>query len=177
MTSSKDIVLIGGVIRELRKAGSWTGETHIQKTSYVAQVCRGVPLEAEFVLYKHGPYSFDLNKSLSHMRFRSVAAISPNPGYGPSFELNEDLWTAIDKALGKFFRSYEKTVQEVCGLLAKKNVAELERLATAVFVATNFAEISPIDMTNKLVELKPHISREEAAAAFAEARSYSFIPT
>jgi hypothetical protein len=45
---------------ELRRAGSWAGETHMQKATYFLQELTRIPLEFDFVLYKHGPFSFDL---------------------------------------------------------------------------------------------------------------------
>lgn len=67
MTTSKDMILLGGIASLLKKHGSWTGETHLQKTAYVTKAVLGIPLSASFILYKHGPYSFDLNKSIAHM--------------------------------------------------------------------------------------------------------------
>jgi hypothetical protein len=61
MTISADYALVGAIIKELADAGSWCGETHIQKTAYVAKELLGVPIAASFILYKHGPYSFDLS--------------------------------------------------------------------------------------------------------------------
>jgi hypothetical protein len=43
--------LILDLIRELRQPG----EAHIQKIGYFLQDLMGVPLEAEYILYKHGP--------------------------------------------------------------------------------------------------------------------------
>jgi hypothetical protein len=51
-------------------------------------------------------------------------------------------------------------------------VAELERIATAVYVALNFPELDPKERVKKLTELKPHIKYELAAAAFDEAKPF-----
>ena len=53
---------------KLRDQGSWCGETHIQKGTYLLQELLGVPLELEYCLYKHGPYSFDLSDELTSLR-------------------------------------------------------------------------------------------------------------
>ena len=44
----------------LRADGSWCGETHVQKATYFLQEVLGVQTGFEYILYKHGPYSFDL---------------------------------------------------------------------------------------------------------------------
>ena len=52
---------------QLREHGSWTGETHVQKAAYFVQELLGVPSGFRFVLYRHGPFSFDLRASLNKL--------------------------------------------------------------------------------------------------------------
>ena len=56
---SQDAVLVG-LARRLYEQGSWTGETHIQKAAYLLHELRDVPFDFAFILYKHGPFSFEL---------------------------------------------------------------------------------------------------------------------
>ena len=172
MTTSREMILVGGIVDRLTKAGSWCGETHIQKTAYVAKALRALPLESEFILYKHGPYSFDLNKSLNHMSARSVLLLELRGNYGPSYRLNEAMWAALNRASSNFFSTVVDTVEEICQRLARKNVAELERVSTAVFVNANFSALSSSDKIKKFVELKPHVPRELAQVAFEEASTF-----
>lgn len=171
MTTSKEMVLIGGVAKALRDRGSWTGETHIQKTAYVAKVKRGVPFESDFVLYKHGPFSFDMSKSIVHMLSRGMLSADSNPGYGPSFRVSETLWNALNGRLGNYFQNFALAIETVSDVLARKNVAELERIATAVYVSTNFPTIPVAGQAAIVTKLKPHISNELAIAALGEAES------
>ena len=70
---------------ELRKRGSWCGETHLQKATYFLQSLLGVPLGYEFILYKHGPYSFDLHDELTALCTDQLLELRPQPyPYGPS---------------------------------------------------------------------------------------------
>jgi hypothetical protein len=169
MTTSKEMVLIGGVARALRERGSWTGETHIQKASYILKIRRSIPFESEFVLYKHGPFSFDMNKSIVHMLSRGMLFAESNRGYGPSILVNNSLWNALDARLGNFFGNFQSDVYAICGLLARKNVAELERIATAVYVSVSFPLLSWEDRAITISRLKPHIDRDAAMAALREA--------
>jgi uncharacterized protein YwgA len=170
MTTKKEMVLIGGVAKFLRERGSWTGETHIQKTAFIAKTKREVPFESDFVLYKHGPFSFDMNKSIGHMLTRGVLTAYTNPGYGPSFRLNEALWRAIDKTVGGYFDQFETDLGIICDITAGKNVAELERIATAVYVIDSFPDVAPDEQAATICKLKPHISRDLAIQAISEAR-------
>ena len=96
------------------RLGSWCGETHIQKTSYVAKCVEHVPFESEFVLYKHGPYSFDLNAVLNRMRSQGIITLVPQGSYGASYHLNERIWAAINKATGNYFDQFASRVERVC---------------------------------------------------------------
>jgi uncharacterized protein YwgA len=173
VTTSREMILIGGIVNQLTKRGSWCGETHIQKTAYIAKVLKSLPLQSEFILYKHGPYSFDLNKSLTHMLARGVLSLERQGQYGPSYHLNEAMWTALDRASSNIFSNVSSAVDAICEKLAKKNVVELERISTAVFVNFNFPELDRSEKINKFVELKPHVQRELAQAAFDETSAFS----
>ena len=48
------------LVEEMRRQGSWSGETHLQKGTYLLKHLVGVPLQYKFTLYKHGPFSFQL---------------------------------------------------------------------------------------------------------------------
>ncbi|MEQ1901411.1 MAG: hypothetical protein ABL866_11830 [Devosia sp.] len=173
MTKSREMVLIGGTVKLLRERHSWAGETHIQKTAFVSKVLKGVPFESEFVLYKHGPFSFEMSTSLVHMRTRGLLSISQNPGYGPSFDVNEPLWKALDRTASQYFEQYEADLAAVCDVLATKNVAWLERVATATYLNSLRPNASVEERTNELVQLKPHIPYALARDAFDEVASIS----
>jgi hypothetical protein len=56
--------------------------------------------------------------------------------------------------------------------LSRKGVAELEKLATAVYVNRKYGSDTPIERRAEiLVSLKPHVSVEAARDAFAEAET------
>lgn len=172
MTTTKEMVLIGGVVKALRDRDSWTGETHVQKATFIAKVVKHVPFESEFVLYKHGPFSFDLSKSIVHMRSRGLLVTEINPGYGPSFSIKETLWRALDRTASNVFAQYEASISRICEVLAPKNVSELERIATAIYVSELLPNSSKKEKINELVRLKPHILPDLAKRAFEEANLF-----
>ena len=72
------------LIEKLRDGDSWCGETHVQKGTYFLQDLLGVPLEFDFILYKHGPFSFDLSDEISWMRANDLLRLQPQQRpYGP----------------------------------------------------------------------------------------------
>src|SRR5258707_96416 len=86
MKYAQRVAVLGLLIREMREKGSWTGETHIQKGAFLLQELMGVNLGLDFVLYRHGPFSFDLRDELSSMQADELLAlVLRREGYGPSF--------------------------------------------------------------------------------------------
>jgi hypothetical protein len=72
----RDAVILS-LIENLKKKGSWCGETHILKATYFLQELFDLPLGFEFILYKHGPFSFDLSDEFTAMRADMLLKIQP----------------------------------------------------------------------------------------------------
>lgn len=158
----RDAVLLS-LIEAMKKKGSWCGETHIQKASYFLQELLKVPMSFEFILYKHGPYSFELSDEVTAMRADSLLEYKTRLPYGPSlFPTKEG-----QKFLNQYPRTlnkYDEKVQFVAEKIGTMGVADLERLATALYVTldgNNEGKLREIRIT----ELKPHIKIDEAEKA------------
>lgn len=165
MNSKDQYSFLLDLVVELRNHGSWTGETHVQKAVYLLQELLGMPTGFEFVLYKHGPFSFELRDSLEHMEAVRLIELHEQPyPYGPRI--------AEGSAAPRFRTLVETAVPIQHGIafisreLGNSGVAELERIATALFVIKD-TEIAPARRAQQLVELKPHVKLEEANEAFA----------
>ncbi len=158
--------LILSLIENLRAKGSWCGETHVQKATYFIQELLGVPLKFEFVLYKHGPYSFDLSDELTAMRADAILKLHPQPPpYGPSF-IHGKSSKLIKKLYPRTLKKYNPMVKFVADKLGGKNVAELERLATALYVTREINTDNSIASRAQCIhKLKPHVSLDEAREA------------
>src|SRR6059036_3096299 len=75
-------VVLLSLLEQLRARGSWCGETHLQKSVYFLQELLGVPLGFDFILYKHGPYAFDLSDEITALRADLLLSILPRDPYG-----------------------------------------------------------------------------------------------
>jgi uncharacterized protein YwgA len=162
----KDAVLCE-LADELRRRGSWCGETHIQKATYFLQELRNVPLEFEFVLYKHGPFSFDLRDELTAMRADGFLDLSDRGPYGPSLvptRASEELRQGFPKTIGR----YGADIEFVSDALGNRNVAELEKLATALYVHFQHPSRSSLIRAKILRDLKPHISFSDSFEAIKQ---------
>lgn len=154
------------LIEKLKEHGSWCGETHIQKASYFLQEMAGVPLEFEFILYKHGPFSFDLSDEITAMRADNLLRLYPQPYfYGPSILGGEGSKTLKDR-FPRTLKDYSRKVDFVVSALGNKKVDELERLATALYVTCEGkTNGDPESRAQRIHDLKPHIALDEALNA------------
>lgn len=163
MNNLQRSALIITLIEGLEARGSWCGETHIQKAAYFAQELLKVPLGFNFILYKHGPFSFELSAQLTSMRADGLLRMVPKIPYGPSILPNED---RLKRLFPKTLAQYKNQIDFVVGKLGTQRVAELERLATALYVTLEdqVAEDARV-RAERINELKPHVLVEDALEA------------
>ena len=168
MDRLRKAALLTRLIEQLRKEGSWCGETHVQKAALFLQDLMRVPLELEFILYKHGPFSFDLRSELTSLRADELVKLEPQWGYGPRIATTDQsgyIQGLFSKTLGK----YDERISFIAQKLGRRGVSELERLATAFYVTERPDGHSSVEeRAAKLITLKPHVGRDEALAAVAE---------
>lgn len=150
---------------ELRKSGSWAGETHMQKATFFLQELLEVPIGFDFVLYKHGPFSFDLRDELTFMRAQGFLQLEPQYPYGPTLVAGAK-GALLTSVFGKAAEQYAAGIRFVSQKLGGKTVAELERTATALYITLREPRVT--DVVERLTSLKPHIELLEARAAASE---------
>ena len=163
-----DVVILS-LMDNLKEKGSWCGETHIQKATYFLKELFDIPLGFEFILYKHGPFSFDLSDELTAMRADKLIRIQSQPRpYGPSLVPSNGS-KSIKKHFSATLKKYDGNIQFVANKFRDRGVAELERLATAFYVTKEInPDGSPDLRAQCITELKPHVNMEEARAAVKE---------
>ena len=159
------IAIVLSLTDELKTAGSWCGETHLQKAVYLLQELTHVPLDFDFILYKHGPFSFDLRDALTAMRADYQLQIRANPiPYGPTLvttEIGKKLQERFSSAVEKHRKEIDFTVAH----LGSKSVTELEQLGTALYVNKEDDSRSIEQVAQRVNELKPHIPMDVAREA------------
>lgn len=158
----QDAVLLS-LIEAMKKKGSWCGETHIQKAAYFLQEMLNVPMSFEFILYKHGPFSFDLSDEVTAMRADGLLEYKTRLPYGPSLFLTKECQEFLDR-YPKTLDKYSEKVLFVAEKIGAMGVADLERLATALYVTLNENSCGKL-RENSIIELKPHIKIDEAEKA------------
>lgn len=163
MKPAQHSVILLKLIEKLRDHGSWCGETHIQKGGYLLKSLCLIPLQFDFVLYKYGPFSFELMDHLSGMRAERLIRLVPQAyPYRPSIEEGDNS-SVLMEMYPKTGNKYLGEVNFVADVIGSKGVTELEKLATAKFVSDELGpQESEEERAKLLTEYKPHIESEEA---------------
>ena len=169
MNREQRSAILTALIRSLDANGSWCGETHIQKATYHLQKLFNLDLGEPFILYKHGPYSFELTEELALLRSDKVLKLVPMPfPYGPKIVLGE-LGEKTIRENRAIVDRFTPAIEFVGKRLADKKVADLEKLATALYVTLEFlSSESEAKRAKKIHELKPHVTIQEAKDAVSE---------
>lgn len=161
------------LIKAMEQANSWCGETHVQKCAYFLQEGSGIDLGVEFILYRHGPFSFELREFLGELSGLSLLGARSRAPYGASLFVTESglaYLSRFPKSVGQTQASIDRIAKDFGG----RSVSELEAVATAFYVSRLRPEINDESQAAYIHELKPHISRERAMNALGEiAQRYS----
>jgi len=159
----RDVVILA-LLEELKSRGSRSGETHLQEAIYFLQELFRVPLGFEFVYYKHGPYSFDLADEFTALRADYLVEVKSTPAYGPSLlpaPGSRDLIVRFHRT----FRTYEEPIRFVVTWFAGKNVAELQKIGTALYVTISGPGNSVESRAERIQELRLNVRLEEVREA------------
>ena len=168
MDRLKRAALLTRLMERLRQEGSWCGETHVQKATLFLQDLMHVPLGFDFILYKHGPFSFDLRDEITSLRADELVNLEPQRPYGPRIATTERS-KYIQGLYSKTLEKYDHGISFVADKLGNKGVEDLERLATALYLTQRAESGTSIEKrAEKLAALKPHIARNDAVVATME---------
>jgi hypothetical protein len=157
--------LIVDILKGLREHGSWCGETHIQKAMYISQDLAKTNFGYKFIMYKHGPFSFDLKDELSAMRAnRIIEFVFPRQDYGPSIQVTK-FGERVYEMNVENIEIYQRINAFVANWLASSDVRTLEKVATAYYVTKKNPRDPVTERARKVNIMKPHvdiIAAEEA---------------
>jgi hypothetical protein len=157
--------LLTELVEQMRGHDSWCGETHLQKATYFLQELLSVELGYDFVVYKHGPFSFDLRDELEGFASDKLIRYQPQvPPYGPRITVTDE-GEGVQEMYQRTLASQADKIAFVAEKLDARGVIDLERLATALYVTLDAPEESMEQRARLLRELKPHIPEPAALRA------------
>jgi hypothetical protein len=167
MEGFKRQAVLLALLDAMKEYESWCGETHVQKCAYFLEEGLDVPLELGFILYKHGPFSFELREVLGEMRGNLLIDVESRSPYGASLIVSES-GRALKERFPKTIAQHAPPIRFVAERLSQRPVAELERLGTALYVVRECPDASNGARAQRVVEIKPHIQLTQAQAAVQE---------
>lgn len=168
MNPHENAAIVVELVRQLSDRNGWCGATHLQKTAYFLKHLTGVPMDFGFILYKHGPFSFDLRGELSYLLAQGLLKRELNERpYGPSLRPGPRAHLLMDRCRGAV-EQYRRQIEFIADRLAAKGVVELEKLGTALWVTLNTEARTDQQRVSEMVQRKPHIDPVEALAAVRE---------
>ena len=149
--------LVIDLLKQLHKCGSWCGETHVQKAMYIAQDLAKANFGYKFIMYRHGPFSFDLKEELSGMRASNIIEFAfPQKEYGPSIRVTK-FGERVYETNRENIDAYHKVNLFVAKWLSGSDVRSLEKVATAYFITKRHPRAPVADRAKKINSLKPHV--------------------
>jgi hypothetical protein len=160
--------LLTELVEQMHEHQSWCGETHLQKATFFLQELLGVDLGYDFVVYKHGPFSFDLSDELDGFVSDQLIRYQPQiPPYGPRITVTAE-GESVQEIYPKTLARHDDKIAFVAEKLDARGVIDLERLATALYVSLEAPETSEEQRARMLREMKPHIPEPAALRAVRE---------
>jgi len=152
------------LVEKLNKHGSWCGETHIQKAMYFLKELFPEIVDYSFMLYKYGPFSFELRDDIGIMVTEGILDVVPMFPYGPKI-IPGKLSNKIKSLFPKTLSRWQGKIEFIAKKLKDKDIKELEPLATALYVIKTMPQLSLYEKIESLQWLKPHISFPKAKEA------------
>jgi len=160
--------LLTELVEQMHEQQSWCGETHLQKATFFLQELLGVDLGYDFVVYKHGPFSFDLRDDLSGFHSDKLIRYQPQvPPYGPRIIVTDE-GESVQEIYPKTAARHADKIAFVANKLDARGVIDLERLATALYVTLESPQASDEERAGLLRQMKPHIPEPAALHAVRE---------
>jgi len=167
MERLKTSSILISLIEKMNLKGSWCGETHIQKAVYFLQEVTSLNLNFNYILYKHGPFSFDLRDFLSGMLTEGFLKLQPMFQYGPSYVIG-DVGKKHKTKFEVLSQSASTEIESISNKLGNMNAAELEKLSTSLYFIKNHSDLKKSDMAKNIHSIKSHISVMSAEKAIEE---------
>lgn len=156
------------LVETLHQQGNWCGETHIQKAMYLLQEVFHIKM-FDFILYKHGPFSFELREKLNDMLAENDLILIPQHPYGPSYKKGERP-NRYKRVFDVISSRYKKRITFIADKLGSSGIYSLETVATALYFNSENSSRDIESIADNVIKVKPHIQKDDALKAAAKVK-------
>lgn len=147
-----------GLIAALDAQGAVVSETRIVKSAYLLESMYGLPMGFNWILYKHGPYTREVNDALVGMSKGGLISIRPRKQRGIEVSVSASAMNALPT-------EDLLTINAVAEKVATLDVGELERLSTAAWISKRMTKADASVRAGYLCKWKPHVASATAVRA------------
>lgn len=170
--------LRGEIIQYLVDKSHGLGKVQLQKTIYFLERAFQVPMDYDYVMHYYGPYSFELDNTLSEMQGKGVLSIRqvvyPAGYVGYDISLGKEVETSW-----KLTNEYIEKANQVVDIFKPMDAQTIELWATIHFVRSILKE-KEIDFDKEAVAkevrlLKPKFSEQDIEQTYGEMQNKGLL--
>ena len=168
------------LIREIVRRHGDIGKTKIQKITYFLQESVGLPLGYPFRMHYYGPYSDELDGTLSLTKSLGYVDINPDPnGFGyhvTTVEESEDMsWQGYDRRIDPEIKDRIEVIDDAIEILGGLDTPEIELYATIHFIGGPKSNYSKEQTLQTVRRLKPKFNDYEISDAYQTLKNANLI--
>ena len=115
--------LILALLSALNAKEDWCGERQLQKAVYLLQDSAGVPLEIEFISYKHHQHSFDLQDRITAFRADELLRVRVKYPFGPIFVVTQSGYRLMER-WPQTINTYEYSINSIVKKMQQGEVCQ-----------------------------------------------------
>lgn len=179
---SKEMLLarrIAFIERVVRNSGD-IGKTKIQKILYFLQESMGVPLKYRFRIHYFGPYSDEIDNSLSFSKSLGLIDIQPDiNGFGyhvkPVESYSGTPWAEYDVSGDPEIEISVDDIDRTINTLSEIDTPQIELYATIHFVYHHKSELSKSQTITTVKRIKPKFNTLRIETAYERLRESNLI--
>lgn len=153
-------------IEQFRSNEELPKRTHIQKAFFFLQTMGMPGFPFSFILYKHSPFSPDVESELDEMKSYGAICYDSRPGF--SQVLQPGAYASALKQKAQLNPEEKSAIASICRFLARKPLNEIELLGTVAWIKAHEHIKSVDEIASRLQVLKPHVSRSDAMRSAGE---------
>jgi len=156
--------LILAVIEDFHANGKAVYKHQIQKVLYLLSIQGEVNVPFDFVLYRRGPYSFEVDAEIEQMLSYAAITRAASGAYGTTFIPGRNAAFVHEHARA-FTPAEQHAIHRICQFAAEQTPLELDRVSAAGWLRAREQLRDDQGIASRLRSLKSHVSNDEANTA------------
>lgn len=158
--------IIALLIEKMNTGKLWASPFFLQKAVFLLQELYKIPLEFNFYIYKHAPFSNELQDTLNQMRIDDIIKVETNHLKPGNLIINNN----GKQILSKLKKGPENEINSVINIMNEYPTSSLDHLTSAIYICTSSIQFGK-SKSNMLRHCNPFISKKESIQVLKIAQS------